>query len=600
MNAMKRKTTLFRFRNLLLIILLFIGCDDDDFENGIPSFISINNQEMAAGETKSIIITATDVNGDSLNLYIKNNPGFLSLKNVDQHNDVVTATLIIAPEKNVAGVFDVCIVASDSRSAICENKFKIVVNKTKILESVSRKTVTTGRTIDFFISAFDTGGGELTFNLRNNPEFVYIDKVMQVSDKTIAKLVIAPKKDDKGEYQVTVDASGEHGGVDSKIIEIEVNDPINVVTIYFCGTGCTKDWWDPNRAAAPLGVSGFWVPELVATLHHEQSIEKDSIHDYYKYIVDGIGVGNFESGNTVLLVLEALKAVLGQGFPSMSGIRGWTTCLNEAISFLDGVVDNSKGEVILNLVGFSRGGVLCFMMAKESNDTKYSRVGGVNIIAFDPVPGDETNLLQLTYELNEKVKHYVGVYAEDERTNLFHPIIPDVASLETKLWMFTLPGSHETMVGNNQKDGHSIDFYNIPFLFPLNEIFEPELLKVSWVSKVMAKELLGSSSWGNVKLDWNWSKNKDVFISNYSSIYNYNYHDIRTVSFLPLSIAAYWGNAFHWCTIPDMLSGKYNNPRCAKQFINGDLKSIGLQQEVNRLSETPAWDELLEMIDKPE
>ncbi len=29
-------------------------------------------------------------------------------------------------------------------------------------------------------------------------------------------------------------------------------------------------------------------------------------------------------------------------------------------------------------------------------------------------------------------------------------------SYATKDWMFTMPGCHETMVGNNQKCGHSI------------------------------------------------------------------------------------------------------------------------------------------------
>jgi len=38
------------------------------------------------------------------------------------------------------------------------------------------------------------------------------------------------------------------------------------------------------------------------------------------------------------------------------------------------------------------------------------------------------------------------MYARDERAVLFSPAIPDFESSETKFWMFTVPGAHETLV----------------------------------------------------------------------------------------------------------------------------------------------------------
>lgn len=375
--------------------------------------------------------------------------------------------------------------------------------------------------------------------------------------------------------------------------KIELTEPVKeVVTIYFCGTGITEDWWKGDSACAPDGLSGFWVPELVATLHHEERIDSISKYKHNNFIVNGIGTG---------LKIPALN-ILAQGFPSTpNNPRGWDECLNEAKSYLLSVLENSNGNVILNLIGHSRGGILCMWMAQEAY--QFDKVKSINILCFDPVPGDADKEPMSIYLLNEKVKHYVGIYAEDERDGFFDPRIPGFNSSGTKYWMFTVPGSHETLVGNYQKDGHSTDFYNLNLFRPSEELIV-ELSNISWVTKVIAVELLGSEEWGEVKYNWNWSGNKETFISNYDSMYTYNeYEYMRTVSFVPISIAAYWAGPLrdtscHWCNTVDMLAKKYNNDRCAKKTVNGEsVVWVSLQNEIPRLSGTEAWNKLLELTD---
>ncbi len=403
MNEMKRKKTLFRLTNLLLIVISFICCEEDDPLNVSPQFININDQELTAGETKSIIVTASDPNGDIINLSINNNPGFLTLQDVMQHNNVATATLVIAPEEDDVGVFDVCIVANDTKNSSCENKLKISVNTIiPVLEQVSKQTITTERYKEIILRAYDSGGDNLNITINNKPDFVSIKEIKQVSGTLSAILAISPGKDHKGNYEMSVLVSDEYGGVDSTNIEIEVKDPINVVTVYFCGTGCTKDWWVSN-------LSNFGTSELVATLYHQQSLLRDSVHNYYKIIIDGIG----SSGN--------LKDILEWAVPSWEGAGGWNKCLTEAGEKVGNIINQTKGDIILNLVGFSRGGILCMASAYGLMG---SNINSVNIIVFDPVPGDDWDLLEEFYSLNPKVNHFVGIYAEDERTAFFQPIIP--------------------------------------------------------------------------------------------------------------------------------------------------------------------------------
>jgi len=366
-----------------------------------------------------------------------------------------------------------------------------------------------------------------------------------------------------------------------------------VITIYFCGTGITEDWWKADLAHGPGGNSGFWVPELIATLYHEERADSNTKYKHYSFIVDGIGTGNNIS----------FLNIFSQGFPSSpDNPRGWDACLNDAKSYLFRVLENSNGNVILNLVGHSRGGVLCMWMAQEARTI--DKVRSINILCFDPVPGDADKEPSSIYLLNKKVKNYIGIYAEDERSGFFDTRIPSFSSSETKNWIMTVPGSHESLVGNYQKDGHSTDFHTI-HLFPPNDELIPELANISWVTKVIATKILGSEEWGEVKYNWSWSGNKETFISKYDSMYTYNeYEYMRTVSFIPFNIAAYWSGSLrdsscHWCNVVDMITGKYNTHRCAKKIVDGgNLIWVGLQNEIPKQTGTEVWEKLQELTDR--
>lgn len=257
-----------------------------------------------------------------------------------------------------------------------------------------------------------------------------------------------------------------------------------VLTIYFCGTGATSEWYTPQ--------SKLGRPELLASLYKmDQSdiVGQDRGGSRHKVIINGVGTG---SGWFLDLLATIDPSELG---------RGWTECLSEAHNAIAAVINGHQGEeLVLNLVGWSRGGILCMKAAREL--ANHSLIQRINILALDPVPGAADAMLEMgpsrenSGTLPAKVNHYVGIYAQDERSYKFEPVIPDY-SAATKAWLFSVPGSHETLVGSCDRDGKSI--YMLPLL-PVNSLSEHgDLRYVCQVSNAVAQTLLGSPEWGNVE-----------------------------------------------------------------------------------------------------
>ncbi len=361
-----------------------------------------------------------------------------------------------------------------------------------------------------------------------------------------------------------------------------------VVTIYFCGTGITQKWWNAADAYSWNENNGFWSPEHVASLYKEQSSSNQSL----KYIVDGIGTG----------VKFPFYDKLAFSFPSLkSNPRGWRTCLKEANQHIDEALKLLPGNITLNIVGFSRGGILAMWIAHQMEKEK--RIKTINMLVFDPVPGD-SKVPEKIYSLGPKVKSYVGIYASDERTWMFEPVIPSFESPATKVWMLRVPGSHETMVGNIQKDGHSIDYE------PGADEFRADLIYVSWITKVIAVEMMATPAWGSLEFAWSWHENganiesrKSSFMEHFTAMLDYKHYDyMRTVPFIPLGIQAYWaskergGTGCLRCTMGDMAEKRYNNQRCVYWMKDGKrLEIVGLEDHISAPTGEETWDKLMSL-----
>ena len=178
------------------------------------------------------------------------------------------------------------------------------------------------------------------------------------------------------------------------------------------------------------------------------------------------------------------------------GTRTWHNIFAEGTNALVKVLNKyPNDQVIVNLVGFSRGGISVLQVAQQA--ATYSGVKKINILNFDPVPGglDPVYTHGTNFILDPKVNQYVGVYAEDERSYPFEAVVPTkTVGSATKVLVVRTPGSHETMVGNRQIYGHSIGLSGLisTDVNDYNLVFK--------MSQVIAEQLLTSSEWGQVPL----------------------------------------------------------------------------------------------------
>jgi len=263
---------------------------------------------------------------------------------------------------------------------------------------------------------------------------------------------------------------------------IFAQDQETVFTLYFSGTGMSSDMWEGTSSA-------FGRPETVATLHYFQQAESGG---HYKGIVDGFSGIEMVNPN-------------------------WDNNLTRALELLKPVFDplSCSKCITLNLMGFSRGAVSTMYLAHQlSTDPTHSalneKIRRINILVFDPVPGAIT-LSSANFNLPSNVANFIGFYSEDERTNLFSPVLPKPTSIDgslaTRVHLFSVPGSHETMVGSIKKDGHA---HNDNFLGREVEDID-SLNHLSRTLKLVIRAILGSSEWGDVKFDaGDWLEAADV------------------------------------------------------------------------------------------
>lgn len=114
-----------------------------------------------------------------------------------------------------------------------------------------------------------------------------------------------------------------------------------------------------------------------------------------------------------------------------------------------------KGKLptVVNLIGWSRGGVSCHMLANAMFEDDQLKNIPVNIFAVDPVPGLK-NFQKHRTSIPANVNNYVAVYARDERSRGFTPTVPNF-SKQNKAIIIPVPGRHATLVGNGAIDGEN-------------------------------------------------------------------------------------------------------------------------------------------------
>ena len=225
-----------------------------------------------------------------------------------------------------------------------------------------------------------------------------------------------------------------------------------VFTVYFSGTGSHSEHWKP-RNSYPGG-------ELIALLarHTVGILNIDWLQ------VDGIGSGKRDYQHRLSppsYVFDWLAMFTGHGMSeNCAHVTACLKCMEKEAN--DPALKAAKecmkrgylsGIKAVNIVGWSRGGVSAIKLAAiMSKDPGLAHLP-INMFVVDPVPGllnplsDDFDKFRVT----SNVKNFFAVYAEDERSIGFSPIIPKIDDpKETKGTMLRFPGDHSTLVGSVQ------------------------------------------------------------------------------------------------------------------------------------------------------
>ena len=337
--------------------------------------------------------------------------------------------------------------------------------------------------------------------------------------------------------------------------------PTQVITVYFAGTILRSNTVFHYGGGTANGQHS--VPELLQYLYHNQD---DSDPNQHRIWVDGIGNDNaLDAGlaarhanrckikripkknpwdpkkkDTVQFIRSGWVGIIYY----TGGFECWDYRLHEALD-TNPVIDLFKimdthrtSPIILNIVGHSRGGILAMMLADRVSKLQrrydvdsdlipeYERFLKINIINFDAVPGspDQIGLHDENknppkfvksheyFNLSPRVSNYVGLYAKDERQNIFEAVIPHHTP-KTKSWHLAFNGAHQSLVGNPRRDGHkyhalaSQDYSQPLEVFSIrgyHSTLDSSASGVGIVTSIIARELLSTADWGRVKFRTSW------------------------------------------------------------------------------------------------
>lgn len=123
---------------------------------------------------------------------------------------------------------------------------------------------------------------------------------------------------------------------------------------------------------------------------------------------------------------------------------GWEQNVEHTMAVLNATIDLPK---TINMVGWSRGAITCFMIAHALQENARTRRIGINIFAFDPVPGPGNFNDPNKVTLPPNVQVYAAVVQEDERRKIMRPVLisaDEAAGVKAKFYY--MPGGHSTPV----------------------------------------------------------------------------------------------------------------------------------------------------------
>ncbi len=217
--------------------------------NNKPIISDIPSRSLRIGTITEIILSATDIDNDSITFEIEDasNYDYLQIQRIDKF----TSKLIVSPTNNNAGINNFTVIAKDGfgGSSSYSTEFIIDDNFVPVISTVSDISLNENTTLNVNVSATDENtDDELTYSVSPSvSNFVTIVNI----DNNNATLSIKPKFADAGIYNFFLRVADYNGAIDSVPVKITVRDidPSYKLYVNFTGSSTEGGYW--NNTTSP-------------------------------------------------------------------------------------------------------------------------------------------------------------------------------------------------------------------------------------------------------------------------------------------------------------------------------------------------------------
>lgn len=365
-----------------------------------PVINQIDSIEVPFGTTTTVVLNATDKDGDVLTYSSSNLPAFANI-----NNSTNNSTLVLNPSEADSGVYhNLTITVDDGHGGTSSTTFKLIVNDNypPTMDSIADYTMNENDVVNIPLTAQDVNTGNvLTWSVANVPNAYTLTD----NGNGSATLSLHPDYLAAGTYQPVVKVNDGNGGTASRSFKLIVNDISPNMNIYTrfqyidtigapwnsITSSITHNLKDAagNTTNVGIEVQGPWFTtyNTGSPTGNNSGVYPDAVLSDYLYF--GI-FGGPETLDTKIVGLDTSKTYnltfFGSStFPGTPD-NGSTIYTVGNVSDTLYVQGNTKNTVTISNVKPDADGTILFTMSKDTN----AAVGYINALVINYTYDDGT------------------------------------------------------------------------------------------------------------------------------------------------------------------------------------------------------------------
>lgn len=348
------------------------GTAQDGGDNTAPVLGALSAVSLNEGAVSTVVLSATDAEGDPLSFSLVSAPPFVTLMN---------ATVTIAPGFSDSGSYTVQVKASDGQLE-ASGSFALTVvnvNRAPSLMAISDVTMVAGTMQTVTLSAVDPDGDQVTFSAMNLPAWAMLNN---------GAISLSPPSNVVDVRTVSVMASDVAGASDSKLFVLTVNAPANQAPV----VSMLQQVNDMGTAVAP-GATVSTAPKFRAFVDDPENalvrIEVELVDVASGFTNTATVSGILSNEGTLELSSTSLKAATYKwqlrAFDASGAASAWQSFNGGQAAFTvqagpisGSVVINTNqpatnnGDVSLTLTAMASGGATLTQMCFSNDNVSFS------------------------------------------------------------------------------------------------------------------------------------------------------------------------------------------------------------------------------------